>query len=108
MVRNRVELECLFKNASKEAEYKDKILSYEKKINDILQEMKRLLDLDRKSYMQKDFSNSEIINMVDYLDMMTNHLQDCRDVLVGMWNKVSCWMYDLVEEYDKENKDDEK
>ena len=106
MVRNRVELECLFKNASKEAEYKDKILSYEKKIDNTLEELKRLLELDKKLYKGKDYSPLDIINMSNYLHMMANHLQDCRDVLAGMSIHIDACMFEYAEEFDKENEDE--
>lgn len=89
----------------KEEKYKDKILSYEKRVSDILEEMTRLLALDKKLYLGKDYSSIDLINLSNYLDMMTNHLQDCRDELVSIWTKVNGHIFDLVEEYEQENKD---
>lgn len=89
----------------KEEKYKDKISKYEKRITDILEEMTRLLALDKRLYAGKDYSSIDLINLSNYLNMMTNHLQDCRDALVNIWNTVDGHIFDLVEEYEQENRD---
>lgn len=105
---NIIELGFISKKDFKETKYKDKLSSYEKKIDNTLEELKRLLELDKKLYKGKDYSPLDIINMSNYLHMMANHLQDCRDVLAGMSIHIDACMFEYAEEFDKENKDYEK
>ena len=99
---NIIELGFISKKDVKETKYKKKKSTYEKKIDNKKKKKKRLLELDKKLYKGKDYSPLDIINMSNYLHMMANHLQDCRDVLNGLSIHIDACMFEYAEEFDKE------
>lgn len=73
----------------------DRILRSERDIDKILKETNEFIKITKQYYINKDFSSDALVNFSDYVYMLKNHLQDCRD-------KLSILSHDLTIEVQKE------
>ena len=74
---------------------KDRVLRSEREVDKAIKETLEFIKITKKHYSDKDFSSDALVNFSDYVYMLKNHLQDCRD-------KLSILSHDLVTEVQKE------
>lgn len=74
---------------------KDRVLRSEREVDKAIKETLEFIKITKKHYSDKDFSSDALVNFSDYVYMLKNHLQDCRD-------KLSILSHDLATEVQKE------
>lgn len=77
----------------------DRVLRSEREVDKAIKETLEFIKITKKHYSDKEFSSDALVNFSDYVYMLKNHLQDCRD-------KLSILSHDLAIEVQKELEED--
>lgn len=92
---NIIELGFISPKQIEEKRNTDRILRSEREVDKAIKETLEFIKITKKHYSDKDFSSDALVNFSDYVYMLKNHLQDCRD-------KLSILSHDLATEVKKE------
>ena len=79
----------------------DRVLRSERDVDKAIKETLELIKITKKHYSDTDFSSDALVNFVNYVHMLQNHLLDCRD-------KINLVLHDLTTEVQKELNEEDK
>ena len=81
----------------------DRILRSERDVDKAIKETLEFIKITKKHYSDKEFSSDALVNFSDYVYMLKNHLQDCKDKLTILIHDLS---KEVQKELEEENKND--